>query len=114
MIFKQDIPWYKNKYLEAIFNKKESIHYIFYFQKKSLAEQDIDRITFLKEKHYLKIKKWLGVNTDRRISYYLYSSKKEKEFLMGDDSFGNAIWKELNTKAKDFEAQLFIMKNVNL
>ncbi len=54
------------------------------------------------------------MNTNRRISYYLYSSKKEKEFLMGDDSFGNAIWKELNTKAKDFEAQLFIMKNVNL
>lgn len=54
------------------------------------------------------------MNTERRTSYYLYSSKKEKEFLMGDDSFGNAIWKELNTKAKDFEAQLFIMKNVNL
>jgi len=106
MIFKQDIPWHKNKYLEVNFNKKESIHYIFYFQKESLAEQDIDRITFLKEKHYLKIKKWLGVNTDRRISYYLYSSKKEKESLMGDDSFGNAIWKELDSEPKDFEVHV--------
>lgn len=67
-----------------------------------------------KRRTLFKNKKWLGVNTERRTSYYLYSSKKEKEFLMGDDSFGNAIWKELNTKAKDFEAQLFIMKNVNL
>jgi len=39
MIFKQDIPWYKNKYLKASFNKKESIPYVFYFSKESFEKR---------------------------------------------------------------------------
>jgi hypothetical protein len=104
MKYVQDIPWYKNEYLKKDFTEEESLHYIFYFEKESLAHQNIKYIIGLKESHYLKISEWLGVSNDNKINYYIYPSLKEKELLMGDDSLGNAIWQELEDNIpKKFE-----------
>jgi len=104
MKYTQDIPWYKNDYLVYPFNKEESLHYIFNFQKNSLAEKNIKEIIKLKEEHHLKILSFLELDNNRKIDYYIYSSIQEKNLLMGDDSPGNAIWEELeNNNPKKFE-----------
>lgn len=104
MKYTQDIPWYKNDYLVYPFNKEESLHYIFNFQKNSLAEKNIKEIVKLKEEHHLKILSFLELDNNRKIDYYIYSSIQEKNLLMGDDSPGNAIWEELeNNNPKKFE-----------
>ncbi len=104
MKYIQNISWYKSDYLNQSFNKEESLHYVFYFPKGSLVEKDIKEIVRLKEKHYSKIIFFLELENSRKIDYYIYSSIKEKALLMGDDSPGNAIWKELeNNVPKKFE-----------
>lgn len=110
MRFKQNIPWYKNKYLEKDWIIKKSSHYIFYYFKNSLAEKNIDKIIKIKEGHYRKILSFLRIKNypKRKIKYYLYPSLKKKAELMGDDSLGNAIWGELElidnkVKTKKFE-----------
>lgn len=104
MKYIQNIPWYKSDYSKQLFSKEESLHYVFYFSKGSLAEKDIKEIIELKEKHYSKILIFLELENDRKIDYYIYSSIKEKALLMGDDSPGNAIWQELeNNISKKFE-----------
>lgn len=55
----QNTSWYKSDYLNRPFNKEESLHYVFYFPKNSLAEKDIKEIVELKEKHYAKILSFL-------------------------------------------------------
>jgi hypothetical protein len=82
MKYTQDIPWYKNDYLVYPFNKEESLHYIFNFQKNSLAEKNIKEIVKLKEEHHLKILSFLELDNNRKIDYYIYSSIQEKNLLM--------------------------------
>ncbi|MDD5568986.1 MAG: hypothetical protein PHG23_01050 [Candidatus Pacebacteria bacterium] len=104
MKYIQNIPWYKPDYLNQPFNKEESLHYFFYFQKGSLAEQNRKNIVDTKENHYKKILSWLNLDNNRKIGYFLYPSLKEKAALMGDNSPGNAIWQELeNNVPKKFE-----------
>ncbi len=92
MKIKQEIPWYKNDYLNQEWLIKKSSHYVFYCLKNSLAEKDIDKIIKLKENHYNKILSFLGLKNTQIIHYYIYSSVKSKISLMGDESPGNAIW----------------------
>ena len=70
-----------------------------------MAQKDLKVIIDLKEKYHTEICSWLRLENRRKIDYYLYSSIKEKKALMGDDSPGNAIWKELNEQniSKKFE-----------
>ncbi|HOI60271.1 MAG TPA: hypothetical protein PKU93_03010 [Candidatus Pacearchaeota archaeon] len=104
MKYVQDILWYKDNYLSYDFIRKESSHYSFYLKKDSLAEKDFKNIINKKENQYSKIVDWLNVNNNRKIDYYLYPSIKEKLALMGDNSPGNVIWKELkNSIPKSFE-----------
>lgn len=107
MKYTQDIGWYKDDYLNGGFIKKESAHYAFYFQKGSMAEQDIKDIIEIKESPYAKILSWLGLYNDRKIDYYLYPSLKEKITLMGDDSPGNAIWEELSIEDGKADSKKF-------
>jgi len=95
MKYIQDLSWYKPDYLNYSWLKNESPHYVFHFQKESLAEKDLKEIIKLKEEHYLKILSFLELDNNRKINYYMYPSIKEKSLLMGDDSPGNAIWEEL-------------------
>lgn len=95
MKIKQDIPWYKIKYLDKKdWVIKKSPHYIFYYFKNSLAEKNISKIIKIKERHYNKILSFLKTKNYQKIKYYLYPSLKEKKKLMGDDSPGNVIWQE--------------------
>jgi len=104
MKYLQDLSWYKPDYLNYDWLKNESPHYIFNFQKNSLAEKNIKEIIELKEKHYLKILSFLELDNNRKIDYYIYSSIQKKILLIGDDSPGNAIWEELeNNNPKKFE-----------
>jgi hypothetical protein len=117
MKFKQNIPWYKNKYLKKNWATKKSAHYIFYFFKDSLAKKNIDQIINIKEKHYKKIISFLHVQNDKIINYYLYPSLEIKKKLMGDNSFGNVIWKEFElvqekVKTKSFEIHVLYNKDV--
>jgi hypothetical protein len=107
MKYLQNIDWYKNDYLNNDFVKRESSHYFFYFQKGSLAEKDIQNIINIKETHHEKILNWLKLNNNRKISYYLYPSIKEKMILMGDDSPGNAIWKEIEIINREHRSKKF-------
>lgn len=114
MKYSQGISWYKNDYIKKDFIKKESLHYLFYFKKDSLAQEDIKNIISKKEKHYKKILDWLNLNNDRKIEYYLYPSLKEKLVLMGDNSLGNAIWKKLeidNEKTVSQKFEIHILYN---
>ena len=107
MNYIQNIDWYNNKYLEKDFIEKEYPHYLFHFEKGTLANQDIDQIIELKESHYNRIMKWLDVNNTRKIDYYIYPNIKEKIGLMGDDSPGNVIWEELTIDEKGDRARKF-------
>ncbi|MFA6252345.1 MAG: hypothetical protein WCX74_03015 [Candidatus Paceibacterota bacterium] len=105
MIYVQNLSHYKTAYQNQEWKIEESSHYIFHFEKNSLAEQDIESIILLKESHYSKIVQWLGENSDKKINYYIYPSLKKKILLMGDDSPGNVVWEEINSNnnAKKFE-----------
>ncbi|MDP3057156.1 MAG: hypothetical protein Q8N37_01365 [bacterium] len=92
MKIKQEIPWYKNDYLRQKWIKQKSNHYVFYYLKNSLAENDIYKIIKLKEKHHNKILSFLDLKNKQIIHYYIYPSLKSKASLMGDDSPGNVIW----------------------
>jgi len=107
MKYIQDISWYRNNYLNVNLIKEETPHYFFYFPKESLAEKNIKSIIDIKEVHYEKVLNWLKLNNNRKINYYLYSSLKEKEFLMGDNSPGNAIWEELEIENREFNSKKF-------
>lgn len=108
MKFKQDIPWYKDKYLEKNWLIKKSSRYIFHYLKNSLAEKNINKIIKIKERHYSRILLFLKTKNYPKIRYYLYPSLREKKKLMGNNSLGNAIWEELKlidnrVKTKKFE-----------
>ncbi len=115
MKIKQELSWYKTEYL----NKEDWIckkrqHYVFYCFKNSLAEKDIDKIAGLKEKHYSKILSLLNLKNKKIIRYYIYPSFKDKINLMGDDSPGNAIWKEfelIDGKSKTSKFEIHIVYN---
>lgn len=107
MKYIQDLSWYKPDYLNYSWLKNESPHYVFHFQKESLAEKDLKEIIKLKEEHYLKILSFLELDNNRKINYYMYPSIKEKSLLMGDDSPGNAIWEELEIKNEKSDSKKF-------
>ncbi|OQA70664.1 MAG: hypothetical protein BWY34_00509 [Parcubacteria group bacterium ADurb.Bin247] len=107
MKYIQDISWYRNNYLNINLIKEETPHYFFYFQKESLAEKNIKSIIDIKEVHYEKVLNWLKLNNNRKINYYLYPSLKEKKFLMGDNSLGNAIWEELEIENRESNSKKF-------
>lgn len=107
MRYIQDLFWYKDDYLRAGFLKKETPHYLFYFKNGSLAQKEINSIVKLKEEQYIKIIDWLGVDNNKKIGYYLYSSLEEKADLMGDNSPGNAIWEELDINNDGAVSQKF-------
>lgn len=117
MKFKQNITWYKNNYLKNDWLIKKSNHYTFYYFKNSLAEKDIEEISKIKENHYKKILLYLNVQNYQKINYYLYPSLKVKQILMGDNSFGNVIWKnfsliENKVTTKSFEIHVLYSSNV--
>lgn len=95
MKIKQDLFWYRNKYLnKKDWTCKKSKHYIFYYFKNSLAGKEIDKIAELKNKHYSEILSFMNLNNEEIIHCYIYPSLKDKIDLMGDNSPGNAIWEE--------------------
>lgn len=115
MEIKQDIPWYKNKYLEKDWLSKKSPHYIFYYFKNSLAEKDINEIMKVKERHYHKILSFVKTQNYLKIKYYLYPLLKEKKKLMGDDSLGNVIWEEFeltNNKVKTKKFEIHVLYDI--
>jgi len=111
MTYKQNIPWYKNEYLNQEWERDESSHYVFYSKKESLAKQNLNNIIALKENHYSKIVQWLGIDNNKKINYYLYSSIKEKLALMGDNSPGNAIWEELDVNNNPRKTEIHAVYN---
>jgi hypothetical protein len=93
MRIEQELPWYKKVFLKKEWKVKNGRYYNFHYFFDSEAEKDIEKIVTAKEKHYEKITSFLEVQNDRVIDYYLYPSVEAKLRLMGDDSPGNAIWK---------------------
>ncbi|KPJ55613.1 hypothetical protein AMJ49_06745 [Parcubacteria bacterium DG_74_2] len=115
MKIKQNIPWYRTKYLDKKnWLIKKSPNYLFYYFKNSLAEKNIKEIIKIKEKHYSKILSFLKIKNCRKIQYYFYPTIKEKKKLMGDNNFGNAIWEELelkNSRAKTKRFEIHVAYN---
>ncbi len=96
---KQNIPWFKTDYQKKRnWTVRKSPHYVFHYSKNSLAEKDIKKIITVQEQSYKKILRTLKLKDKRKINYYLYSSRKNKQNLMGDDGHGNAIWLEIKKR----------------
>lgn len=72
------------------FINKQSDHYDFFFFPDSLAEKEIDKIVQIQEEAYAKILKFLNVENNQRIKYFLYPTNKIKGELTGDDGNGHA------------------------
>jgi DNA polymerase III delta prime subunit len=112
MQFKQEIPWYKNGYLEKDWLITKSPHYIFHDLKNSLAHKEINKIIKIKERDYKKIISFLKIKNSQKIKYFLYPDLKEKKKLMGSDDFGNAIWEEcelLNDRLKTKRFEIHVL-----
>ena len=108
MKIKQDITWYKTKYLDKKdWLIKKSLHYIFHYFENSLAQKDIKKIIKIQEENYKKILRILKLKNKRKLNYYLYPSKKIKEELMGDDGNGNAIWLEIKKEKEIWKSKKF-------
>jgi hypothetical protein len=108
MKIKQDIPWYKTKYLDKKdWLVKKSPHYIFHFLKNSLAQEDINKVIKVQEESYKKILRTLKLKNKRKLNYYLYPSKKIKNELMGDDGHGNGIWLEIAKQKRIWKSEKF-------
>ncbi len=116
-IIKQNIPWYKNQYLnEKDWLIKKSQYYIFHYFKDSLAEKDIENIINIQEQNRREILKILKLKNKRKINYYLYPSEKIKQSLMGDNGYGNAVWIEIKKNkywnSKKFEVHAIYNKKI--
>lgn len=94
MGIKQNLNNYKEEYNNSdIWEVFETEHYIFHYYKNSIAEKDLNCIAKTQEEAYSNILKMLKIkNRHQKIIYYIYKSKDEKERLMGDDGFAQAIW----------------------
>ena len=71
-------------------NVTKSEHYTFYYRPGSLAEEHIAFIVEIQEMSYTRIITTLHVTFDQKIDYYLYPSRWDKLFTMGDRSGGCA------------------------
>ncbi len=76
-----------------------STNYEFHVQANSLAEQDIEQIIDIQENARKKIIDFLGLQSDRKIIYFLYPSNQIKAEAMGDDGNGNADTKRFEIHA---------------
>jgi hypothetical protein len=77
--------------------KKETTHFIFYYQKDSTAERGIELIAKVSEESFSKIVKTLKLKKDfPKIKYFLYETNEDKLRATGDE--GNA-----NTNRVKFE-----------
>ena len=94
MQIKQNLNKYTKKYkTEHKWEILESEHYIFNYNLNSKAEEEIEFIIETQEKAYQKITKDLELGDNfNKIKYYLYSSNKQKEELMGDGGNAQVIW----------------------
>ena len=72
---------------------KETEHYIFNYQKGSLAEKDIESIINLQENCYDYICKVLNVRMKRKIKYFLCESPEEVGRAYGDNEPANGFAK---------------------
>jgi len=101
----QDIGWYKEDFLNNSWSKKETEHYVFYFL--DYLNNKINDISEQKERDYQKLKSFFKSNPETKIQYYIYADLRTKQELMGDNSPGNAIWKELDLFENDFKTTKF-------
>lgn len=94
MELKQDLQNYIDAYKNAsLWEVFETEHYVFHYVKNSIAEHELKYIAKTQEKAYAKIIKTLGLReAQAKIKYYIYQSEAEKEKLMGDNGFAQAIW----------------------
>lgn len=96
--------------LELINNleKLESEHYIFYFEKDSLAKKDIEKIEKEQENCYYQITKTLKIDFKGKITYYLCDNPEMLGIIYGDnepcngfaDARNNAIYAVYNENIK--------------
>ncbi len=78
----------------------------FYYNKNSVAEKDILKISETQEKAYFKITEKLGLEKHKeKINYFLYNTEEEKTEFMGDDGFAQAIW-------HDFSIHIIYTENI--
>ncbi|HBB56816.1 TPA: hypothetical protein DEW47_01145 [Patescibacteria group bacterium] len=91
---KQYLPFYKENFKkDTRWLKKETEHYTFNYFPDSLAEKEVDFIAERQEKAFKKIISFLRLKPPKKkISYYLYPSKKTKKELMGDDWYAQSIY----------------------
>ncbi|NLE07483.1 MAG: hypothetical protein GX627_02660 [Parcubacteria group bacterium] len=100
MKYEQNIPFYITKFKDYPWKKYESAHYIFHVKENSLAEKEIEIIKTRQESAYTKITQTLELKEpDQKIKYYFYLSRDKKAELMGDDWYGQSIYKEFEVHA---------------
>ena len=66
-----------------LWQKKESLHFIFYFFPHSFASENIKKIIAERETAYQKISQFLGVDIPEKIRWYLFPSYEEGKQLLG-------------------------------
>lgn len=99
-MYEQNIPFYIDLFKKCTWSVYESEHYVFHVQKNSLAEHDIESIKNRQESAYEKITTTLGIIRNfQKIKYYFYSTREQKEKLMGDSWFGQTIYNEFTIHA---------------
>ena len=98
---RQQIPNYKTAFKDALWNTKESSHYVFHYMQDSVAEREIQLIETTQENAYEKITKFLGLNSypRRKIFYYLYPDTDAKERLMGSPWFAQSVYDDFAVHA---------------
>ncbi|MEK7452734.1 MAG: hypothetical protein AAB614_00700 [Patescibacteria group bacterium] len=91
---KQKLENYITKYKdESLWEVFETKHYVFHYPKDSIAEREIVHISITQEQAYTHIMSILKIKENPlKIQYYIYSSEKDKDVLMGDDGFAQALW----------------------
>lgn len=98
MEYPQNLSYYIHNFENIDWIKKETNHYIFYYQKNSVAERDIEHIVNIQEKAFQKITLFLKLSKEQlpeHIYYYFYSDKEIKKKLMGDDWYAQAIYNKM-------------------
>lgn len=99
-MYEQKISFYIEDFKKHDWSVYESDHYIFYVEKNSLAERDIDQIKLRQESAFEKIVTKLSLNPRlQKIKYYFYSSQELKAKLMGDAWYGQSIYNEYTIHA---------------
>ncbi len=100
MPYKQNIPFYIDKFKEVPWKNYESEHYVFCVEDGSLADINIEEIKSRQESGYRKIIQTLKLTEpNQKIVYYFYSSRDKKAELMGDDWYGQSIYSEFTVHA---------------